>query len=92
MARPDIANQVRFRKEEDIRLRKSNLTAGGFRGEVRVLTSCPGCLQGLSRYEDAAGIRAEFLIVEMAKLRLGSHWLESFVQQAKSGGIEKVLV
>ena len=31
------------------------LRADGFDGEVKVLTSCPSCLQGLSRFDDDAG-------------------------------------
>ena len=37
--------------------------------------------------------KAEFLVVEMAHMRLGDHWLSTFVEQAvDEGGIEKVLV
>jgi Fe-S oxidoreductase len=53
--RPDISTQVRFRKEEEMRKGTSALRADGFDGPVKVLTSCPSCLQGLSRFdEDAA--------------------------------------
>ena len=93
VARPDIATQVRFRKEEDIAKNKNRLCAGGFYGSVKILTACPGCLQGLSRYNGSSGTKAEFLAVEMAHLRLGDAWLSSFVAKAlDEGGIEKVLV
>ncbi|MDO5531624.1 DUF3683 domain-containing protein [Sutterella sp.] len=92
VGRPDIATGVRFRKEEDIMLRRRNLTKDGFDGTVKILTACPGCLQGISRYHEATQTEAEFMIVEMAKLRLGDHWLDDFLVRAKQGGMEKVLV
>ena len=92
VGRPDIATQVRFKKEEDLRLRKSRLTADGFAGKVKVLTACPGCYQGMSRYSEAVGTEAEFLIVEMARLMYGEHWLAAFLAEVKADGIEHVLV
>ena len=53
--RPDISTQVRFRKEEEMREGAGALRADGFAGEVKILTSCPSCLQGLSRFDDDAG-------------------------------------
>ena len=92
VSRPDIANQVRFRKEEDIRLRKSRLESDGFSGEVKILTACPACLQGLSRYNDATQTEAEFLVVEMARLQYGKNWLPDFLHDVSKDGIEHVLV
>lgn len=92
VGRPDIATQVRFKKEEDLKLRKARLTADGFDGKVKVLTACPGCYQGMSRYSDAVGTEAEFLIVEMARLMYGEHWLAAFLSEVKKDGIEHVLV
>jgi hypothetical protein len=56
-----------------------------------VLTSCPSCLQGLSRFDDA-GTRADYLVVEMARRLLGEDWLPQFVRKANAGGIERVLL
>ncbi|MBO5658358.1 MAG: DUF3683 domain-containing protein [Duodenibacillus sp.] len=92
VGRPDIATQVRFRKEEDIRKNKTQLEKDGFNGKVKILTACPGCLQGMSRYSDATGTQAEFLIVEMAKRSLGGDWMEAFVSSVKTDGLERVLV
>jgi len=39
---------------------------------VKVLTSCPSCLQGLKRYDDDAGTDADYVVVEMARHRLGA--------------------
>ena len=43
------------------------LRADGFDGEVKVLTSCPSCLQGLSRFSDDAGTDADYIVVELAR-------------------------
>ncbi|MGO3843701.1 MAG: DUF3683 domain-containing protein, partial [Alcaligenes pakistanensis] len=52
VSRPDISTQIRFRKHEELQKNQDAVRADGFQGEVKVLTSCPSCLQGLSRYED----------------------------------------
>ena len=62
---------------------------------VKILTSCPSCLQGLKRYEDDTQIgmlEADYIVIEMAKQILGDNWLPEFVQRANAGGIERVLV
>lgn len=92
VSRPDIATQVRFRKEEEMEKGAAKLRADGFVGEVKVLTSCPSCLQGLSRYNDDADSSADYIVVEMAKHLLGENWLPDYVARANSGGIERVLV
>ncbi len=92
IARPDISTQVRFRKEEEMRKGADALRAGGYPDEVKVLTSCPACLQGLSRYNDDSGTTADYVVIEMAKHLLGQNWLENYVQKANDGGIERVLL
>jgi FAD/FMN-containing dehydrogenase/Fe-S oxidoreductase len=92
IGRPDIATQVRFRKEFEIRRGAEALRADGFKGEVKVLTSCPSCLQGLARYNDDAGTEADYIVVEMAKRLLGENWMADYVAKANNGGIERVLL
>ncbi len=92
VARPDVATQVRFRKEREVRAGADKLRADGFDGEVKVLTSCPSCLQGLKRYNHDADIDADYIVVEMARHLLGADWLPEYVAKANSGGIERVLV
>ncbi|PWB64793.1 MAG: FAD-linked oxidase, partial [Betaproteobacteria bacterium] len=92
IARPDIATQVRFRKEEEMVKGAQAARADGFRGEVKVLTSCPSCLQGLSRYDQDAGTSADYVVVEMARHLLGERWMPEFVEKANRGGIERVLL
>jgi FAD/FMN-containing dehydrogenase/Fe-S oxidoreductase len=92
VARPDIATQVRFRKQREMEQGAAGLRTDGFRGDVKVLTSCPSCLQGLSRYDEDAGTAADYIVVEMARHLLGAAWLETYVRRANAGGIERVLV
>ena len=90
--RPDISTQVRFRKEEEMKAGAAALRAGGFAGAVKVLTSCPSCLQGLSRFDGDAATTADYIVVEMARRLLGPDWMADYVANANRGGIERVLV
>lgn len=93
-ARPDIATQVKFRKQEELAkgMEKMGLTVGAPEQQVKILTSCPSCLQGLARYGDDTGIEADYIVVEMAKHILGENWMQDYVEKANNGGIEKVLL
>ncbi len=92
ISRPDVATQVRFRKQREMERGAERLRADGFTGEVKVLTSCPSCLQGLSRYDDDASTTADYVVVEIARSVLGENWLADYVARANAGGIERVLV
>jgi FAD/FMN-containing dehydrogenase/Fe-S oxidoreductase len=104
VTRPDISTQVRFRKEEELRQDETALRqlmastpnlSGAAQANVKILTSCPSCLQGLKRYEGdmASGLlEADYIVVEMARLMLGENWLPDYVARANAGGIERVLV
>ena len=98
VTRPDISTQVRFRKEEEIRKGEAELRASGAVAEkanVKILTSCPSCLQGLSRYGNDLQnglLEADYIVVEMANQILGQNWLPEYVAKANQGGIERVLV
>jgi len=92
VARPDIATQVRYRKQQEMEQGAARLRGDGFQGEVKVLTSCPSCLQGLQRYGDDAATTADYVVVEIARHVLGESWLPEYVRRANQGGIERVLV
>jgi FAD/FMN-containing dehydrogenase/Fe-S oxidoreductase len=91
-SRPDISTQVRFRKEEEMIKGAEVLRSEGYSGKVKVLTSCPSCLQGLSRYNDDSDTSADYIVVEMARHLLGENWLQDYVKKANEGGIERVLL
>jgi FAD/FMN-containing dehydrogenase/Fe-S oxidoreductase len=92
VTRPDISTQVRFRKEEEMHVGVDQIRAGGHRGDIKILTSCPSCLQGLKRYNDDTDTDADYVVVEIAKNLLGPDWLPQYVSRANTGGIERVLV
>ena len=92
VTRPDISTQVRFRKEEEMKKGADKIRADGFQGKVKILTSCPSCLQGLSRFDNDSGTQADYIVVEIAKHVLGPNWMREFVDKANNGGIERVLL
>ncbi len=98
VTRPDVSTQVRFRKEEEIRKGETELREAGLVGakdNVKILTSCPSCLQGLNRYGNDLQnglLEADYIVVEMARQILGEDWMPQYVASANAGGIERVLV
>ncbi len=102
VTRPDVSTQVRFRKEEEMRKGSDRIKNapvigldGGttpFKGDVKILTSCPSCLQGLSRFNNDSGTTADYIVVEIAKHKLGENWMAEYVAKANNGGIERVLL
>jgi Fe-S oxidoreductase len=103
VSRPEISTQIRFRKEEEMVRGVQAVRAGAdaapagqagvaFDGPVKVLTSCPSCLQGLSRYQGDADVEADYIVVEIARHVLGADWMPQYVKRANEGGIERVLV
>jgi len=91
VTRPDISTQVRFRKQIEME-KDATALHQDFIGEVKVLTSCPSCLQGLSRFDADSKTSADYIVVEMAKHLLGDNWMQEYVVKANAGGIERVLV
>jgi len=90
VARPDISTQIRFRKEEEIRAGVAAIDNGG--KPVKLLTSCPACLQGLARYSEDTGTTPDYIVIEMAKQILGENWMANYLAQVGNGGIERVLL
>ena len=93
-SRPDIAEQLRYRKREDLRENINKITGKNKvkNNEVKILTSCPACQQGLGRYTDDTGLKTDYIVIEMANQMHGKDWEKQFIQKANDGGIEKVLL
>lgn len=91
VSRPDISTQIRFRKEEEIRAGVAALGTEG-KGPVKLLTSCPSCLQGLARYRDDTGTEPDYIVIELAKKLLGEQWMTNYLTRVGNGGIERVLL
>jgi FAD/FMN-containing dehydrogenase/Fe-S oxidoreductase len=92
VTRPDISTQIRFRKQIEMEKAANDLRKNDFTGNVKVLTSCPSCLQGLARFDADSGTTADYIVVEMAQKLLGENWMKDYVEKANHGGIERVLV
>jgi Fe-S oxidoreductase len=106
VSRPDISTQIRFRKEEELKKDETALralmadtgapdSAVHAAGNIKILTSCPSCLQGLTRYGNDLNnglLEADYVVIEMANQILGKDWLPEYVKTANAGGIERVLV
>ena len=85
--RPDVSAAVRARKERETARARERLAARGAEAQA-VLTSCPACLQGLRRSGEATGLRADYLVVELARRRWGADWerqVQARVQEAFEG-------
>jgi len=93
-SRPDIAEQLRYRKREELTINiESVIGDTKVRNEqVKLLTSCPACQQGLGRYADDTGLKTDYIVVEMAQQLNGKDWEKQFIKKANNGGIEKVLL
>jgi len=92
VSRPDIASQVRFRKKEELLSDLDALHQRSSKTTTKLLTSCPACMQGLSRYESETKIETDYIVVELAKQLLGDQWDQQFLQTMKSNKIERVLL
>jgi Fe-S oxidoreductase len=94
ISRPDIATQLRHRKQEELLAGVQKLSGGqrAQNGNVKILTSCPACQQGLLRYADDTGLDTDYIVIELANKRLGPQWQRAFIDKARAGGIEQVLL
>jgi FAD/FMN-containing dehydrogenase/Fe-S oxidoreductase len=93
-ARPDIANQVRFRKQEELIAGIQQLIGREtvVNEKVKLLTACPACQQGLAKYQTETGLHTNYIVVELAQRILGNDWQEQFLMQVQAGGIERILL
>ncbi len=96
VSRPDIATQVKFRKERELKTGIQSLIGKeqvGLRDKVKILTSCPSCQQGLMRYEESTGLGVDYVVVELARRLHGEKWQQKFLKKIKADdGIEQVLL
>ena len=94
VARPDIAAQVKHRKLEELKsdIKKISGHEKALNNNVKMLTSCPACQQGLERYRGDTNMEVAYILVELAKHKLGDSWQKNYYQKVKNGGIERVLL
>ncbi len=93
-ARPDIAEQLRYRKRNELRQNIQELAQRRPQQQTSptLLTSCPACQQGLARYADDTGLKTDYVVVEMCRQTYGDNWEKTFIASATRDGIERVLL
>ena len=89
ISRPDIATQVRMRKQEEL---SRGIT--GLRSDKvdTIYTTCPSCQQGLHRYQQQTGLQPIYPVVQLAKEEGGEEWKRHFIEAVQHGGVERVLL
>lgn len=93
VGRPDISTQVRHRKAEELQADSLKVRGEDSKQPIKMLTSCPSCMQGLDRYKgDIDNLEVDYIVVEIAKHVLGDDWMKDYIKKASKGGIERVLV
>jgi Fe-S oxidoreductase len=87
LSTPDISNSLRNRKSSNIdsHFRKKE--------NVTVLTTCPSCVQGLSRINDRISVSGKSMVVFLAESFLGKNWKREFLSDVvKKEGIERIIL
>ncbi len=84
LSTPKISNSMRVRKTLSI----SELSQGK---NVEVLTTCPSCVQGLSRITEGVRVNGKSLVVKNAEIFLGKKWKKKLVKDLKKG-LHKIIL
>ena len=74
---PDVATQVRYRKQQELHsdIHKLSGDTVAVDNNVKLLTSCPACQQGLSRYRYDTGLQTDYIVVELASKLLSYNFV-----------------
>ncbi len=84
LSTPDLSNSLRTRKVKILAplVEKKHTT---------LLTTCPSCVQGLSKIRSRLPISVKSLNIYLAERHLGPGWKKRFLRDVKRGGFENVL-
>lgn len=89
----DAVNYYDVARDKETGARAIAAAAGQGGKRVKILTTCPACLQGLSRYRNDVPIEADYIVIEMARRILGENWQDAYVKGVVEGnGVEQVLL
>ncbi|MEG3638880.1 FAD/FMN-binding oxidoreductase [Magnetococcus sp. PR-3] len=91
VTRPDVSTSVRFIKEQSIGQSRDQLKLAQDESAT-LLTTCPACVQGLSRYSDTTQTKTRYVVQELADHLLGTRWRDQLKSQVDSGWMEKILL
>jgi Fe-S oxidoreductase len=81
MSRPDISNAMLDRKKELIQTVRNGQTE-----QIKMLTNCPSCLQGLGRNQDT-GITPVHIACELAERSGGTNWEKELIKLMKNSEV-----
>jgi FAD/FMN-containing dehydrogenase/Fe-S oxidoreductase len=88
LSRPDISNILRKRKTMNIKMAGCPLSE-----KKPILTSCPSCVQGLSRQAADKNYSGKHLSIYLAEQLMGADWKKAFIEKIKSShGVESILL
>jgi FAD/FMN-containing dehydrogenase/Fe-S oxidoreductase len=87
LSTPSISNSLRERKAFNISAmldKKENIT---------VITTCPSCVQGLSKINNKTSVTGKAMSVYLAEIFLGRGWKKNFLSSVvKKEGIERIIL
>lgn len=87
LSTPAISNSLRSRKSYNI------YSALERKEKVTVLTTCPSCVQGLSKINGRSGVTGKALSVYIAETFLGKNWKRKALSDIrKKEGIERIIL
>jgi len=81
---PDLSNSLRTRK---VRI----LAPFVEKKHTTLLTTCPSCVQGLSKIRSRLPLSVKSLNIYLAERHLGQGWKKRFLRDVKRGGFENIL-
>jgi Fe-S oxidoreductase len=90
LSTPHIAGTIRDRKADII----GGLGGGAHAAAQEVLTTCPSCVQGLSKLHGKVTVTGKSLVVHLAEKHLGRKWRKDFIKRIKrnKGTVDRTLL
>jgi Fe-S oxidoreductase len=87
LSAPPISNSLRERKASNISLVLEK------KEDITVITTCPSCVQGLSKISSKNSVKGKAMAVYLAEIFLGKGWKKDFLSNiVKKDGIERIIL
>lgn len=89
LSTPEISGKLRDWKEKMIHKAKQKNSTNK---NIEILTTCPSCVQGLSRIKNNISAKGTSLVQFIVRQKQGKDWRKEFIKSVKrENGIEKIL-
>jgi len=85
--RADISTQVKFKKNKNLQESLQKNTKA-----TTIITTCPSCLQGLSRYQSETKLKTDYVVCQMAQKKWGKDWQKICIQKITEPKIDSILI